>query len=122
VGFARRAGQNGTGKYSEYIAAVPGLRIFANLLNDANPHNTTNALAAADVGAVFQFQKDTNITEDGGAAAWHAADIGDAPAALKMVSFESDIVPSNMVNARGAAVGDLNARVSFVMLATALIV
>jgi hypothetical protein len=122
VGFARRAGQNlASGGISEYIAAVPGLRFFANFLNDTNPDSTTNALAAADLGTAFEMQKDTGITEDGGAAAWHVAD-ATTTAAARMVSFESDYVPSNAANARGAAVADLNARVSFILLASALVV
>lgn len=112
IGFAARAGQNGTGKVSSFIPAFAGIEFFANFLNNANPHNTTNAIAAADVGGTFEIQKDTNIVGDGGAAVWHVADVGTTAAAL-MVSLQSDHTPENQLNAGGAQVADLNARVLF---------
>ena len=118
IGFAARDGQNGSsaGDYnSEFVLAVPGLLFFANFLNDANPHNTTNAIAAADVGAAYTMQKDTNITEDGGRASWHVADVTTNGCAL-MVSMQSDHTPENQANASGAVAADLNARVMFTLL------
>jgi hypothetical protein len=118
IGFAARAGQNGSsaGDYnSEFILAVPGLPFFANFLNDANPHNTTNAIAAADRGANYTMQSDANITEDGGNATWHVADVTTNGCA-HMLSFQSDHIPENQANAAGAVVGDLNARVMFTLV------
>lgn len=120
VGFARRAGQNGTSKLAEYILAIPGLLFFANFLNDTNPQNTTNAIAAADKGAAHQMQKDTNISGDGGKAIWHVADNQTTPACY-MVSFESDVVAPNIsTNNPRAVVADLNARVLFTLMNAAI--
>ncbi len=120
VGFARRDGQNGTSKVAEYIMAVPGLLLFANFLNNTNPDTTTNAIAAADKGTDFEIQKDTGMTQDGGSAEWHVADVSSSNDVVKMVSFESDFVAPNVSSAGRVAVGDLNARVLFQLLNDAL--
>lgn len=120
VGFARRAGQNGTGATAEYIMALPGMTFFANFLNDANPHNTTKAIAAADNGVGVELQIDANITEDGGKARVHVSD-DTTTATVMMFSFQSDHVrPNSNLNAGRCVVADLNARPLFVVMNSAL--
>lgn len=116
IGFAARDGRNSTsaGDYdSEYYPAVPGLLFYANLLNAANPHNTTLALVqATHMHVETDIDIDTAITEEGGAAAAHVND-ATAVASAALVSLESDYTPSNQENAQGAVISDLNVRVLF---------
>jgi hypothetical protein len=104
VGFAVRAGRNGTaGQYqTEYVQAFPGMLLYINKMVD---NGTTHTLAQADFGKIYQMHVISGIH--------HLGNSVTTPAGFQLMSGQNDQVLSG-ASARpntDAIAGDVDARV-----------
>lgn len=117
VGFAQRAGRNGSsaGDYeSEVLLAFPGMLIYANLLGAAG---ADNAVAATDLGTDFDIADDA--VGPGSTVIHYAADeSGDVT--IQMVSRYGDQPIPNISGSEKWAASDVNPRALFQVLNSAL--
>lgn len=122
LAFAVRAGQDNAvagAVKSEVVPVIDGLEFYANFLHDTDPSlnngatGTANALAAADLGGSFDLEKNTILS--GSANAWYIGDSA-AAASVKIVSFKHDMPSSDGDPIDEAADGDLDARVTAIVL------
>lgn len=117
IGFAVRAGQNGTGKISEFIRAFPGIAFYANFLATAG---ATNAVAAADLYLSTGFDIEKNAVGPSSTNIWHVADNVAATAVCKMVSSLGDQPLPNDVGSERWVAGDSDVRALFQLLNDAM--
>lgn len=87
----------------------PGTEFYSNLLANAAANHT---FAQADMGLTFQLQKAAYITGDA-TQYWHVARVTTGNVAAKPVSQVGDESP--FADAGPAKVGDINARLLFVV-------
>lgn len=111
-GWSLKAGQNkanstDTGD-AKVVPIVDGLHLFANFLATGDA-GADNVLAAADLGIEVELQK--AAVGPASSTIWHAAD-DTTDESIKLVSFQSDIFPTNATRFKSAA-GDTNARCEF---------
>jgi hypothetical protein len=124
-GFAVRAGQNvaAAAALAEYVPAFPGLEIYGNLLDDTDPVANDHTFARADVGNDFPLEKAAFLA--GGGTAWYFNDDSDGtpPEGVRVVNTKSDFTHTEASGTGGRerpAVGDLNPRLTAVVLAAVI--
>jgi hypothetical protein len=117
VGFAVRAGQNGTSKTAEYIRAFPGIQFYANFLATAG---ATNTVVAADLGRSTGYDIEKNAVGPSSTNIWHVADNVASAAVCQMVSRFHDQPQPNLIDSDRWAVSDVDVRATFQLLNSAL--
>lgn len=112
-GFALRAGRNGSADrdyFSEVVVAFPGLELFANFLAADGTGN--QAIAAAQLMNANPYDLEKNAVGPGATDIWTVVNAS-AQDICNMVGWDTDYILPNVVKNTYAAVGDLNARVTF---------
>lgn len=110
--FTEEAGQNGTGKRTTCVLAMPSIvEVEANFLGAAAADNT---IAAADVGGKFDLLKSTTLI-GGASAGWYISDATADPS-VRIATFAPMREP-NEVRSVGQAL-DVNCRVRARLIAT----
>lgn len=110
-GFALRDGQNeASGAIADVLPAIDGVEVFGTLLADTAADHT---IVATDLGSTARLV--THANHDQGDNSWHFSTLATTHA-VKIVSFETDIILPNETEAAFTQVGDVNARVGAVVL------